>query len=107
MGTISHIKTIKKCWWKSILIKQPKEAEEELVTEDDQVTERAELQAQIAQLPIENQAEDCLYIHFRERMRHQIGWFHILRLLELVLHDLKLLERPLRSKTVLRTLTKY
>ena len=37
------------------MIKKPKEPViEELVAEDNQVTERAELQAQIARLPIEN-----------------------------------------------------
>jgi hypothetical protein len=44
-------KTIKKCWIRSTLI-QP--VEELIVEEDDQATDRAELQAQIAQLPIGN-----------------------------------------------------
>jgi hypothetical protein len=42
--------TIKKCWWKSTLIEPSEEPREE----DNQVAEQAELQAQIAQLPIEN-----------------------------------------------------
>jgi hypothetical protein len=42
--------TIQRCWVKSTLIKKPQEP----VVEDNQVTDRAELQAQIAQLPIEN-----------------------------------------------------
>jgi hypothetical protein len=41
---------IKRCWRKSTVIKKP----EEPVTEDDEAAERAELQEQIAQLPIEN-----------------------------------------------------
>ena len=36
--------TIKRCWYKSILIKKPEEPViEELVAEDNQVTEQAEL----------------------------------------------------------------
>jgi hypothetical protein len=46
--------TIKRCWWKSTLIKKPEEPIGELIAEDDQSTERAELQAQITQLPIKN-----------------------------------------------------
>ena len=46
--------TIRKCWVKSTLIKLPEELSEEPVAEDDQAAEQAELQAQIAQLPIEN-----------------------------------------------------
>ena len=46
--------TIQRCWWKSTLIKKPEEPIGELIAEDDQSTERAELQAQIAQLLIKN-----------------------------------------------------
>jgi hypothetical protein len=42
---------IKKCWWKSTLIKLSKEPIEQPLIEED---EQAELQAQIIQLPIEN-----------------------------------------------------
>ena len=43
--------TIKKCWWKSTLIKLPKEP---VAEEDDEATEQAELQVQITQLLIKN-----------------------------------------------------
>ena len=46
---------IKRYWYKSTLIKKPKEPViKELVVENNQVTERAELQAQITRLLIEN-----------------------------------------------------
>ena len=44
---------IKRCWWKSTLIKKPIESAEDIVV-DDSIAERIELRDQIAQLPIEN-----------------------------------------------------
>lgn len=43
-------KTIRKCWWKSTIIKKPVDQPQDLVNQQDQVL-ATELQAQIAQLP--------------------------------------------------------
>jgi hypothetical protein len=48
---------IKRCWWKSTLIKkrtEPVESAEDTTVVDDSIAERIELRDQIAQLPIEN-----------------------------------------------------
>jgi hypothetical protein len=48
---------IKRCWWKSTLIKKPAEpveSAEDTIVVDDSIAERIELQDQITQLRIEN-----------------------------------------------------
>ena len=61
MGTSCTQETIQKCWWKSTVIKKPEGVE--VITEEDQQAERAELQEQIEQLPLPAKGEERMSLY--------------------------------------------